>query len=236
MSYDQSCNHPKTIAAYDCIFRSKKALATKSCPYQIANNRMITNRTIRCDWGSSGNVILTTPKWHQDTVWRDNRVTFGGLHYNDAIMSTMASEITSLSFVCLDVCSGGDQRKHQSSASLAFVRGIHRWPVDYPHTRPSYAEFFSVWWRHHDLQTYKLKGYGISDYSHHIHCFLCLWIPMLKTQYSFSSTTCLFYRKMFFILLCNRRLCQNLSNQQMRASCKTAVTPLLTHWSYCSLN
>ena len=26
--------------------------------------------------------------------------------------------------------SGADQRKHQSSASLAFVRGIHRWPVN----------------------------------------------------------------------------------------------------------
>ena len=31
------------------------------------------------------------------------------------------------------VYSGADQRKHQSSASLAFVRGIHRWPVNSPH-------------------------------------------------------------------------------------------------------
>ena len=35
--------------------------------------------------------------------------------------------------VCSAVCSGADQRKHQSSTSLAFVRGIHRWPVDSPH-------------------------------------------------------------------------------------------------------
>ena len=34
---------------------------------------------------------------------------------------------------CLPVCSGADQRKHQRPASLAFVRGIHRWPVDSPH-------------------------------------------------------------------------------------------------------
>ena len=33
-------------------------------------------------------------------------------------------------------CSGADQRKHQSFASLAFVRGIHRWPMDSPHTGP----------------------------------------------------------------------------------------------------
>ena len=51
-------------------------------------------------------------------------------HYSDVIMSVMASQITSVSIVCTTVCSGADQRKHQSSASQAFVRGIHRWPVN----------------------------------------------------------------------------------------------------------
>ena len=36
-------------------------------------------------------------------------------------MSSMASQITSLSIVYSTVCSGSDQGKHQSSASLAFV-------------------------------------------------------------------------------------------------------------------
>ena len=44
-------------------------------------------------------------------------------------MGTMASQITSLTIVYLTVYLGADQRKHQSSASLAFVRGIHRSPV-----------------------------------------------------------------------------------------------------------
>ena len=48
------------------------------------------------------------------------------LHYNDVIMNTMASQITSLTIVYSTVYSGADQRKHQSSASLAFVWGIHR--------------------------------------------------------------------------------------------------------------
>ena len=48
------------------------------------------------------------------------------LHYIDVIMTTMASQITSLTVVYSIVYSGVDQRKHQSSASLAFVRGIHR--------------------------------------------------------------------------------------------------------------
>ena len=48
-------------------------------------------------------------------------------------MSAMASQITSLTIVCSNVYSGADQRKYQSSASLAFVRGIHRWPMNSPH-------------------------------------------------------------------------------------------------------
>ena len=51
-------------------------------------------------------------------------------------MSTMASQITSLTIVYSAVYSGRDQRKHQSSASLAIVRGIHRWPVNSPHKWP----------------------------------------------------------------------------------------------------
>ena len=48
------------------------------------------------------------------------------LHYTDVIMTTMASQITSLTVVYSTVYSDADQRKHQRSASLAFVRGIHR--------------------------------------------------------------------------------------------------------------
>ena len=55
------------------------------------------------------------------------------LHYNDVIMSMIASQITSLTIIYSTVYSGTDQRKHQSSASLAFVRGIHRWLVNSPH-------------------------------------------------------------------------------------------------------
>ena len=54
-------------------------------------------------------------------------------HYNNVIMSTMGSQITSLTIVNSTVYSGADQRKYQSSASLAFVRGIHWWPGNSPH-------------------------------------------------------------------------------------------------------
>ena len=57
-------------------------------------------------------------------------------HYSDVTMSAMESQITGESMICSTVCSGSDQRKHQSSASLTFVRGIHRWLVVYPHKGP----------------------------------------------------------------------------------------------------
>ena len=63
-------------------------------------------------------------------------------HYDDVIMDKMASQITSLTIVYSAVYSGADQRKHQSSASLAFVRGIHRGPVNSPHKWPVTRKMF----------------------------------------------------------------------------------------------
>ena len=57
-------------------------------------------------------------------------------------MSTMASQITSLTIVYSVVYSRTRQRKHQSPASLAFVRGIHRWPVNFPHKGPAPRKIF----------------------------------------------------------------------------------------------
>ena len=57
-------------------------------------------------------------------------------HYDDVKMDVVASQITSLTVVYSTVYSDTDQRKHQSSASLAFVRGIHRRPVNSPHKWP----------------------------------------------------------------------------------------------------
>ena len=54
----------------------------------------------------------------------------------------MASQITSLTIVYSTVYSGADQRKHQSSALLAFVREIHQWPVNSPHKGPVTQKMF----------------------------------------------------------------------------------------------
>ena len=78
--------------------------------------------------------VITSRLGCQHVLWWE--------HYNDVIMSEMASQITSVSIVCSTIYSGADQRKQQSSASLAFVRVIHRWPMNYPHKRPVTREMF----------------------------------------------------------------------------------------------
>ena len=69
----------------------------------------------------------------------------GRCHYIDVMMGAMASQVTSLTIVDSSIYSGRSKkiwtwtwtwRKHQSSASLIFVRGIHLWPVNFPHKGP----------------------------------------------------------------------------------------------------
>ena len=67
------------------------------------------------------------------------------LHYSDVIMGAMASQITSLSIVYSTVYSGADQRKHQSSASLAFCAVTGEFPAQIA----SNTENVSLWWRLH---------------------------------------------------------------------------------------
>ena len=64
------------------------------------------------------------------------------IHYCNIIMGAMASQITSPTIVYSTVHSGADQRKHHSSASPAFVLGIHRSPVNSPHKWPVTPKMF----------------------------------------------------------------------------------------------
>ena len=63
-------------------------------------------------------------------------------HINDVIMGAIASQITRPTIVYWTIYSDADQREHQSSASLAFVRGIHRGPVNSPYKWPVTRKMF----------------------------------------------------------------------------------------------
>ena len=78
-----------------------------------------------------------------DVIWRHRSWTTLAQHYNNFIMGTMASQITSLTIVYSTIYSGSDhQRKHQSSASLAYMWGIHQWPLNSPHKWPVTRKMF----------------------------------------------------------------------------------------------
>ena len=101
-------------------------------------------------------------------------------------MGAMSFEISSLTAVYSTVYSGAGQRKHQSSASLAFVTG------EFPAQMASNAENVSIWWRHHDFtqkrhilsleymrdneKQYEV-GINLSGWNNHIHLFPDLIIP-----------------------------------------------------------
>ena len=95
-----------------------------------------------CLDSSSNSKMISHPKWYHHYFLsykylniNEKGITLinlcsihrkAGLDYNDVIMGVMAFQIASLAIVYSSVYSGVDQRKHQSSASLAFVKGIHR--------------------------------------------------------------------------------------------------------------
>ena len=94
----------------------------------------------------SNSLIITRSHFFQNSPLTryDCRFKFNfvSLHYIDVIMGTVASQITSLTIVYSSVYWDADQRKYQSSASPAFVRGIHRRPVNFPHKWPVTRKMF----------------------------------------------------------------------------------------------
>ena len=78
-------------------------------------------------WTTYALAVCGTYHISKHTEWqRTERFCRRWWHYCDAIMGIVASQITSLTIVYTTVYSDADHRKHQSSAPLAFVWGIHR--------------------------------------------------------------------------------------------------------------
>ena len=99
-----------------------------------------------------------------------SRRTWLSVHYGDVIMGAIASQITSLTIVYSSVYSDADQRKYQSSAPLAFVRGIHRRPVNSPHkwpvTRKCFHLMTSSWYQKRNNDTTKQHTDYAKDFWH----------------------------------------------------------------------
>ena len=88
---------------------------TRLC--NVLSNQSATGMLEAANWWGTGDIL------HENITYI---VVEHSLHYNDVIMGAVASQFTSLTIAYSMVNWGADQRKHQSSASLAFVRWIHR--------------------------------------------------------------------------------------------------------------
>ena len=94
-----------------------------------------SRQVLKLAWNYSFNLSFNSPG--------AQRVIADNFHYSAVIIRTMVSQVTVITTVYSIVYSGADQRKHQSPASLAFVRGIHRWQ------RAGTVENVCIWWRHY---------------------------------------------------------------------------------------
>ena len=107
-----------------------------------------------------GGVDITLPMWT----------------FNDV---KIASQITSLPIVFSTVYSDLDQSNYQSSASLAFVQGIHREPVNSPHKWPVMREMLHLmtsWlYAFQQTQIFKNKRGGNTA----LHIALQFWITSI---------------------------------------------------------
>ena len=124
------------------------------------------------------------------------------------IMGSIASQITSLTIVYSIVYSEADQRKHQSSASLAVVRGIHR-TGEFPVQMASNAENVSIWRRHHVQRSNKL---------HFRTCYLGLNLSWTRycAAVLFSSNTK--WSGWQFVILDIRYMCLHVTRARMLLS------------------
>ena len=110
-------------------------------------------------------------------------------------MGAIASQITSLTIAYSIVYSDADQRKHQSSASLAFVRGIHRGPVNSPHKWPVTRKCF-----HLMTSSWKVPRceqdtvHGLSQSGEAFNRRRVIWWPLLKLEVPSRSDWCTSYR------------------------------------------
>ena len=114
----------------------------------------------RCDGNSPGTGFSKDHHDHYDSkaeslldrhIWSDvDRVGQTSVHYNDVIMTTIASQITSLPVVLLNRLFRGRSKKTSKLRVTGFCVGNSLGPVNFPQ-RASNAENVSIWWRHHVL-------------------------------------------------------------------------------------
>ena len=129
-------------------------------------------------------------------------------HYNDVIMSMIASQITSLTFVYSTVYSGADQMKTSKLRVTGLCVGNSPGTGKFPALMANNAENVSIWWRHHEYKDFDLpverlpcwRQDGLATV-----LSLTIWIPHLKRRSLFCERALVY---LYLIHRCNRLLAQ----------------------------
>ena len=140
-------------------------------------------------------------------------------------MGARASQIASLRIVYLIVYSGADQRKHLSSASLPFVRGIHWW---ISRTTGQLHENISIWRRHHECV--RGKSAMLMNKKYLFLCIIHLWHQMsIQSPLIFAlfSLYCVLSRSIYW---CHSGLLS--WHRATHASTQVQPTWLTKYWDY----
>ena len=143
-------------------------------------------------------------------------------------MGALASQNTSLTIVHSAAYSGADQRKHQSSASLAFVRGIHRWPVNSLHKWPVMQKMFPF----DDviMMTFVSTSINYSSWQVNDGIFFLFIMCMYETCYALKLEAIQMHynryrgRKSYFIFLCSSIIFDSTNIKQLR--CRQLVSSI----------
>ena len=142
-----------------------------SLPRNYKKKKKIVSKLFRCDvyfTTCNSNTILISFPVHVHKYTHHWNSLISAKYYNDVIMGAMPSQITSLTIVYSTIYSGGDQRKHQSSVSLAFVRGI---TGEFPAQMASNAQNISIRWRHYEYRIYNELSTGTNQMVTTLHTF-----------------------------------------------------------------
>ena len=125
-----------------CIFALSiniRLLSVALCVFAIMKSFLIQKHYLGSGY-NGGTLYITVVIFHitanhpsaSDSDLHDQCILYTQANrerHSYVLMSAMAPQTTGVSIVC----SGADWRKHQSPASLVFVRGIHRWPLESSH-------------------------------------------------------------------------------------------------------
>ena len=140
----------------------------------------------------------------------------------------MAFQITGVSIICSTVCSGSDERKYQSSMSLAFVRRIHRSPVDSPHKGPEARKMFpfddvimhiQLFWQ--DLGLHKLDFTGLMFCKRYANITLVTYHLHNRWMINCYHETLAFIALSFGI---------NLTNNKLNPENRVLIVDIVTHF------